>query len=58
MRPVNVRLARRTRGHVLVVMPAYRIVQELAHRWHEINLTVEEGIHELTTLCASAKALV
>jgi len=52
MRPVNVRLARRTRGHVLVVMLAYRIVQELAHRWHEINLTVEEGIHELTTLCA------
>ena len=52
MRPVNVRLARRTRGHVLVVMLAYRIVRELAHRWHAINLTVEEGIHELTTLCA------
>jgi len=53
MRPVNVRLARRTRGHVFVVMLAYRIVQELAHRWHEINLTVAEGIQELTTLCAT-----
>jgi len=53
MRPVNVRLARRTRGHVFVVMLAYRIVQELANRWNEINLTVEEGIHELTTLCAT-----
>ena len=53
MRPVNVRLAGRTRGHVLVVMLAYRMVQELAERWREINLTVAEGIHELTTLCAT-----
>ena len=53
MRPVNVRLARRTRGHVFVVMLAYRMVQELAHRWREINLTVAEGIQELTTLCAT-----
>jgi hypothetical protein len=53
MRPVNVRLARRTRGHVFVVMLAYRIVQELANRWNEINLTVSEGIHELTTLCTA-----
>jgi len=53
MRPVNVRLASRTRGHVFVVMLAYRIVQELADRWNQINLTVEEGVHELTTLCAT-----
>jgi hypothetical protein len=53
MRPVNVRLARRTRGHVFVVMLAYRIVQELAGRWSRLNLTVEEGIHELTTLCTT-----
>ena len=46
------RLAGRTRGHVLVVMPAYRIVRELARRCNQINLTVEEDIHELTTLCA------
>ena len=53
MRPVNVRLASRTRGHVFVVMLAYRIVQELADRWNQINLTVEEGVEELTTLCAT-----
>lgn len=53
MRPVNVRLASRTRGHVFVVMLAYRIAQELANRWNQINLTVEEGVHELTTLCAT-----
>jgi len=53
MRPVNVRLAGRTRGHVFVVMLAYRIVQELAGRWNEINLTVAEGIDELATLCTT-----
>ncbi|UCF14944.1 MAG: hypothetical protein JSW59_16160 [Phycisphaerales bacterium] len=53
MRVVNVRLASQTRGHVFVVMLAYRIVQELANRWNQINLTVEDGVQELTTLCAT-----
>ena len=57
MRPIHVRLARRTRGHVFVVMLAYRVVQELAQRWNEINLTVAEGIHELTTLCTTEMLL-
>jgi transposase len=52
MRPINVRLASRTRGHVFVVMLAYKIVQELAKRWRAIDMTVEEGIKELSTLCA------
>lgn len=52
MRPVNVRLATRTRGHAFVVMLGYRIVQELAERWREFDLTVEEGIKQLTQLCA------
>jgi len=53
MRPINVRLETRTRGHALVVMLGYVIVQELACRWCEIDLTVEEGIKQLTTLCAT-----
>ncbi len=53
MRPVYVRLADRTRGHAFIVMLAYRIIQELAQRWHNIELTVEEGLKELTTLCAT-----
>ena len=53
IRPIHVRLASRTRCHVFVVMLAYRIVQELARRWGEIDLTVEEGIGELSTLCAT-----
>jgi len=53
MRPIHVRLETRTRGHAFVVMLAYRIVQELARRWCDIDLTVEEGINELSTLCAT-----
>jgi transposase len=53
MRPINVRLESRTRGHVFVVMLAFKIVRELAKRWKAIDMTVEEGIKELSTLCAS-----
>ena len=53
MRPIHVRLATRTRGHAFVVMMAYRIVQELSIRWQQLDLTVEEGIKELSSLCAT-----
>jgi hypothetical protein len=46
-------MSRRTRGHAFVVMLAYKISQELATRWRDIDTTVAEGIHELTTLCAT-----
>ena len=52
LRPIHVRLAGRTRGHALVVMLAYKIVQELANRWKNIELTVQEGINELSQVCA------
>ncbi len=51
MRPIYVRKASRTRGHALVVMLAYRIIQELSKRWQSLNVTVEEGIKQLSTLC-------
>jgi len=53
LRPINVRLADRTRGHTFVVMLAYRIVKELAERWSKIDLTVDEGIKELSQLCST-----
>ncbi len=53
MRPVYVRLAVRTRGHAFVVMLGYRIMQELSRRWRNIDLTVSEGIEELSSLCAT-----
>jgi len=52
MRPIHVRLEDRTRGHAFVVMLAYRITHELAKRWSPLNLTVQEGINQLTTLCS------
>lgn len=51
MRPIHVRLSSRTRGHALVVMPAYGIVKELSVRWRDIDMTVNEGIQELGMLC-------
>ena len=53
LRPIHVRLATRTRGHVFVVMMAYRIIHELAARWQHLDVTVAEGIAELSTLCAN-----
>jgi hypothetical protein len=52
-RPFYVRLERRTRGHLLVVMLAYLIVQELSKCWHGLELTVEEGLTELKSLCTT-----
>ena len=52
VRPVYVRRADRTRGHVLVVMLAYMIVRELRRLWIGLNVTVAEGIAQLSTLCS------
>ena len=57
LRPIHVRLQTRTRAHAFVVMLAYRIVVELARRWRDSNLTVGEGIDELSTLCAEEVSL-
>lgn len=51
LRPIYVRLASRTRGHAFVVMLAYQIIKELSKRWKDLDLTVEEGIENLATLC-------
>jgi hypothetical protein len=53
LRPIHVRLATRTRGHVLVVMLAYRIARELARCWAALDTTVQEGLDELASLCAT-----
>ena len=52
VRPVFVRTEASTRGHVLVVMLAYMIVRELKKAWRDFDLTVEEGLDELSRLCA------
>lgn len=50
MRPIYVRREGRTRGHALVVMLAYLIIQELARRWRALDLTVPESLNQLATV--------
>jgi hypothetical protein len=52
-RPVWVRTAEHTRGHVLVVMLAYLMRRELSRAWAPLDITVEEGLHQLQTLCST-----
>ena len=52
-RPIYVRKEKRTRGHVFVVMLSYIIVHELQKLWSELDMTVEEGITELSTISSN-----
>jgi len=52
-RPIYVRTAAHTRGHVLVVMLAYLLRRELSRAWAALDLTVEEGLGRLQTLCST-----
>lgn len=52
VRPVYVRKEANTRGHVLVVMLAYLVARELRRAWVDLDVTVEEGLEQLKTLCS------
>jgi hypothetical protein len=52
VRPVYVQREKSTRGHVLVVMLAYMIVRALREAWAPLDVTVEEGLRHLSTLCS------
>src|SRR5256712_889637 len=51
VRPIFLRLEARTRAHAFVVMLAYQIIQYLTSCWSNFDLTVEEGLQALATLC-------
>ena len=53
VRPIYVRSEPSTRGHVLVVMLAYLIRRELSRAWASFDLTVEEALERLKTLCST-----
>jgi hypothetical protein len=53
LRPVYVRTPAHTRAHAFVVMLAYLLRCTLARAWAGLDLTVEEGLRQLTTLCAT-----
>jgi len=50
IRPTFVRTEASTRGHVFVVMLAYLLERELDKYWHDLEVTVAEGIDELGSL--------
>jgi transposase len=52
VRPVFVRNAERTRAHVFIVMLAYRLRLVLEEAWRSLDITVEEGLKQISTLCA------
>lgn len=52
VRPLYVRQESRTRGHVFIVMLAYLLRLKLKEAWRGFDVTVEEGIKQLSTLCA------
>ncbi|HVH91222.1 MAG TPA: IS1634 family transposase, partial [Candidatus Acidoferrum sp.] len=51
VRPIFLRREARTRAHAFVVMLASQIIQHLTACWSPLDITVEEGLHALTTLC-------
>jgi transposase len=56
-RPYYLRKEKRTRAHVFIVMLAYKIIRHLKEAWKELEITVEEGISELSSICAMKTSL-
>ncbi|MGC8497873.1 MAG: IS1634 family transposase, partial [Thermoplasmata archaeon] len=50
LRPIYVRKKPRTRAHVFIAMLSYTIEKYLEEKWKDLNITVEEGIHELMSI--------
>jgi transposase len=58
MRGVYVRKTNRTRAPIFIIMLAYLLAYELQQRWRDLNVTVEEGIQELASMCTVELTLV
>lgn len=50
VQPTYVRTEASTRGHVFVVMLAYLLERDLEKYWHKLDVTVAEGIDELSSI--------
>jgi transposase len=53
VRGIFVRKAARTQAHVFTIMIAYLLAYELRRLWADVEVTVEEGIAELASLCTT-----
>jgi len=52
MRGIFVRKAVRTRAHVFIKMPGYMMAYKLRRLWRDVDVTVQEGIAELASICS------
>jgi hypothetical protein len=52
LRPWYVRTRKSTRGHALVVMLGYLVAHYLEKAWAELEVTVKEGLNQLSTVCS------
>ncbi len=50
LRPILVRKKSRTSTHVFIALLSYIIEKHLREKWIDLNVTVEEGIHELSSI--------
>ena len=51
IRPLYLRKAERTKGHVVVVMLGYMILHKINNLWSSVKETMEESLDALTNLC-------
>ena len=51
IRPINVRKANRTRAHFFIGMLSYMISKYLREEWKDFDVTIGEGVNELSTIC-------
>ena len=57
LRPINVRTKPRTRAHAFIAMLSYIISKYIREKWKDIDITVQEGIHELSSInCITIQA--
>ena len=54
IRPIYVRTAESTKGHIFITMLAHMIVRELRSRLAEIDMTVEEALRVLGLICQNS----
>ena len=50
LRPIHVRTKGHTRAHAFIAMLSYIIEKHLREKWKDINITVKEGINELSSI--------
>jgi transposase len=54
IRPIHVRTPASTKGHLFITMLAHMLVKELRVAWFDMNITVQEGLRQLSLICQNS----